>query len=524
MITRRDFLCNISITGSAAFISTASIADAVSKNFASRQNRLKKPNIVFISADDMSYSSLGCTGCSIPDISPNLDRLASEGLLLDHCHIITPICGPSRRAWITGAYPHQTGHMGHYKMPPQWFKKPHIDTNAAKILRDEAGYYTGVMCKFPEGKGWNWQKNHREMGLGRDPRKFYESTKEFIAKALDAGKPFFLHANSMDPHEYWARQTHETKEWITAMMGEGNKYNRYPNGKPYPDPDVDYKPNDIDVPPCWPDNKDIREEIHTYYNSVKRLDDTVGEILKAIKESGQEENTMVLFVSDHGIGKAFGKWSLYPLGTRTPLIVRWPSVTAAGRHDRKNIVSTIDFAPTFLEMAGLEPRDYMHGLSLVSLFKDSGVYLQRKSVFTCFNYMNNYPGIDESVTEFDSGNMADIHNNYRPMRAINTTRYTYIWNSWSDGKREIPLEMSGGQAVRRILYETGHASRADFEKYREKEEFYDTIADPGCLHNLINQPHQQERISYFRNELLDVMIDTQDHELNNYKSFRRNIV
>ena len=508
---RRDFL---KYTVSVSAISLLAGCAMTEKDTGQKTSR-KRPNILFVTADDMSYNSLGITGCSIPDISPNLDRLAREGLLLDHCHIVSPVCGPSRHAWITGAWPQQSGHMGHYNMPPLWFGESPIKTNVAELLRVRGDYFTGVMCKAPDHLGWDWTKSHLDTGLGRDPSKFYKLTKEFIDQAVAQDKSFFLHANSMDPHEYWARQKHETKNWIDAMMG-GKAYEPYPNGKSYPDPDVNYQPDEIPVPPCWPDNDAIREEIYTYYNSVKRLDETVGAILRALQESGQEKNTIVVFVSDHGMGKAFCKWSLYPLGTRTPLIVRWPGVTAAGRHDVHNVVSTIDFAPTFLEVAGLIPQPYMHGISLIPIFTGEQKNAPRETVFTCWNYMNNTPERDDKVHKFGL-DVADLNNNYRPMRAINSSRYTYIWNGWADGKREIPLEMSGGQAIRRILMETGHAVRADFEKFRAPEEFYDTVADPGCLHNLITASDQQQRITRFRQNLLEVMTQTKDHELEHFK-------
>ena len=490
-------------------------AAAVLAGLATAETPAGKPNILFISADDMSYDSLGCTGCKIPDISPNLDRLAAEGLLLDHCHIVSPVCGPSRRAWITGALPQQSGCMGHYNMPPKWFGKSPIKTNVAELLRKNAGYFTGVICKAPDDLGWDWRKNHRHTGLGRDASKFYSLTKEFLARAKDQGKPFFLHANSMDPHEYWARQTQETKAWTRAMMGKAKDYKTYANGKPYPDPNVDYQPEEVPVPPCWPDNKEIRREIHTYYNSVKRMDDTVGAILKALRESDYEKDTLVVFVSDHGMGKALAKWSLYPLGTRTPLIVRWPGVTRPRRHDRKNVVSAIDFAPTFLEIAGLKPQAYMHGVSLKPIFSGDKNAKPRRTVATYWNYMNNTPERDARDSKFSAA-IADHNDNYRPMRAVSSRRYTYIWNGWADGKREIPIEMSGGRAIRRILIETGHAVRADFEKLRTPEEFYDTVADPGCLHNLITAVSQQQRIKKFRKELLKTMTKTGDHETKNF--------
>src|SRR5687767_7858049 len=103
----------------------------------------RRPNILFITADDLGFDSLGCTGCPLPNISPNLDRLAREGLLIDHCHVATPVCGPSRAAFITGTWPQRNGVMGHYNQPPRWFGPSPIKTNLPDLLRSHGGYYTG---------------------------------------------------------------------------------------------------------------------------------------------------------------------------------------------------------------------------------------------------------------------------------------------------------------------------------------------------------------------------------------------
>jgi arylsulfatase A-like enzyme len=356
----------------------------------------RRPNILFITADDMSFDSLGCTGCPLPNISPNLDRLAREGLLIDHCHIATPVCGPSRAALITGTWPQRNGTMGHYNQPPQWFGHSPITSTLAELLRSHAGYYTAVICKNPTAIGWDYQASHLDTGLGRDPAKFEQITRRVIETAIQQNKPFFLHANSMDPHEFWAGQKHETRSWINAMMG-GAEYETYPNGKPYPDPQVTYSKDQIPVPPCWPDNDAIRQDIYTYYNSVHRLDETVGAILRALEASGQAQSTMVVFISDHGMGREFAKWS-------------------------------------------------------------------------------------------------------------------------ADGKNEIPKEMSSGQTIRKILRATGHADRAKFEAYRAREEFYDTVNDPGCLVNLIDDPALARPIGQFRAELLRTMEQVNDQEMPNYRA------
>src|SRR5688500_5731231 len=140
----------------------------------------RRPNILFITADDMSWDSLGVTGCPLADVSPNLDRLASEGLLLDHCHVPTPMRGPTRMAWITGTWPQTNGLMGHYNQPPKWFGPTPITTTLPELLRAQGGYYTGVICKNPTNTGWHCETNHLETGLGRDPAKFEQVTRKFI--------------------------------------------------------------------------------------------------------------------------------------------------------------------------------------------------------------------------------------------------------------------------------------------------------------------------------------------------------
>jgi N-sulfoglucosamine sulfohydrolase len=396
----------------------------------------RRPNILFITADDMSFDSLGVTGCKLPNISPNLDRLARDGLLIDHCHIATPVCGPSRAAFITGTWPQRNGVMGHYNQPPKWFGPSPIKTNLPELLRAQGGYYTGVICKNPTAQGWDFEATHLDTGLGRDPSKYEQLTKTFIEAAARQNKPFFLHANSMDPHEFWAGQDKETRAWIDMMMG-GKSYETYPTGKPYPDPQVTYTRDQIPVPPCWPDNDAIRSDIYTYFNSVRRLDETVGAILRALEESGQADNTLVVFISDHGIGREFAKWSLYPLGTRTPMIVRWPGVVQPGRRDGENVVSAIDVAPTFLEAAGVAVPSFMDAKSILKLFRDEQPRERREMTFACFDYMNNIPEEDAKYPTY-TRDLFDKFDNYRPMRAIHGARYTYIWNAWADGTNEIP--------------------------------------------------------------------------------------
>jgi arylsulfatase A-like enzyme len=199
------------------------------------------------------------------------------------------------------------------------------------------------------------------------------------------------------------------------------------------------------------------------------------------------------------------------------MIVKWPGVVEPGRRDGVSVVSAIDVATTFLEAAGVRVPEFMDARSIMNIVRNTGRGETRDKVFTCFNYMNNYPEQDAKYPTY-TRDLADKFDNYRPMRAIHSTRYTYIWNGWADGKNQIPLEMSASQAIRKILRATGHEDRAEFEAYRTREEFYDTVNDPGCLVNLLDKPALADQIDEFRMELLKIMERTNDQETPNYRA------
>jgi N-sulfoglucosamine sulfohydrolase len=279
---------------------------------------------------------------------------------------------------------------------------------------------------------------------------------------------------------------------------------------------VTYTKEQIPVPTCWPDNEAVREDIYPYYSSVRRLDETVGAVLRAIESSGQAQNTLIVFLADQGIGREFAKWSLYPQGTRTPMIVRWPGVVDAGKRDAESVISAIDVAPTFLEAAGVQPPEFMDGRSILNVMSGRADRSERRMTFSSFDYMNNYPDRDAQFATY-TPDLFDQFDNYRPMRAIHSSRYTYIWNAWANGRNRMPMETSSGDSIRKILRATGHADRAEFEALRTREEFYDINADPGCLKNLIDDPALADTVAGFRAELLKVMQRTNDQELANYR-------
>jgi len=460
------------------------------------------PNILLITVDDMTYDSFGFMGCNLKGITPNIDRLASQGVVFTHGHIVTPICGPSRHALHTGRYPHQTGYMGHGNQPPSYWEqreeKPAISTQL-----HEEGYFTGIFCKSAAHHSDKWDVKDMGMHGGRDADKYYKGTLDFIEKSQRKNQPFFLNANIRDPHRYWARTEEERNpNWWKNMIKNETIDKLYDNGLPWPDPESNYLPEEISVPLCYPDIPEIREHYAPYYNSCNRADQITGAILKALDESGCNKNTLVIFLSDHGAGWAFQKWSLYSYGTRTPIIFKYPEQIAP-KTINSIVVSAVDIAPTIAQFAGLNPLNGIEGQSLYKKLKGQDGFKPREVAYTCFNHMNNLPE-------------RNYNGEYFPMRAVTSTKFVYIRNLWTDDQKEL-TESMGNKSKPIVFMEKypGYQKRVDFFRKRVPEEFYDIENDPGCRKNLIDDPAFKEKVNYFRNLLMEEMEKTDDPELEN---------
>ena len=441
-----------------------------------------RPNVLFITVDDMNHDSTGFAGCKVPEITPNLDRLAAEGMWFTRAHVTVAVCQPSRQCLMTGRYPHHNGSTGFYPV------REDVPT-LAELLR-AAGYQLGILGKVihlrPESKfPWDFERDQAELGDGRDPAKYHGFTKEFIRQAKESGKPFFLMANSHDPHRPFAGSEGPQR---------GKKLG-------YPEPGRTYTPEEIPVPAFLPDLPDVRKELAQYYSSVHRCDQTVGEILRALKESGLEDRTMVMFVSDNGISMPFAKSNCYLTSTRTPWLVRWPGVVKPGGVERDHFISGIDFMPTILELAGLPVPKDTDGRSFAPLLR-GGKQAGRDHVVTCYN---------EAF-----GNKA------YPMRCLQDGRYGYIFNAWPDGRKSYQTEGMSGlsfKAMREAAEgDEAIAGRVGLLVKRMPEELYDFAADPAALRNLIGDPAHREALVKMRQAMSRWMEQTRDPLLEPFRA------
>jgi N-sulfoglucosamine sulfohydrolase len=254
-----------------------------------------------------------------------------------------------------------------------------------------------------------------------------------------------------------------------------------------------FKPDEVVVPAFLADLPQVRLEISEYYSSVRRCDDTVGALMAALDETGLAQNTIVMFLSDHGMPLPFAKTNVYYHSTRTPWIVRWPGKTQPGSVDDEHFISGIDLAPTLLDMVGIKAPDEADGFSFKTLLT-GGRQDGREMVFTQFHQTAG-------------------RNRY-PMRAVEDKRFRYIYNPWSDGKRVFRNESQSGRTMRAMLAagkETPDiAARCKLFLLRVPEELYDLKSDPDALNNLVDDPEYRADLSRLRSALGDWMQRTED--------------
>ena len=445
----------------------------------------ERPNVVLITVDDMNWDSVGVFGSPIPNITPHIDRLAREGMRFERAHVTIAICQPTRAVWMTGRYPHRSGALG--------FDRIRRGVPTLVEALSEAGYYTGLMAKVPHvvpsrRHAWNEIVKGTELGFGRDPIRYYRRAKEFFDRAAQSGKPFFLMANAQDPHRPFAGSDQERRRWKNPMTR--------------PVARKTFSPSEIPVPGFLPDLPQVRQEMAEYFASVHRADETVGAVLRALDESGRADQTLVMFLSDHGMPLPFAKTNCYYHSTRTPWIVRYPSVTRAGSVDRDHFISGVDLAATVLDAVGLPPLEGCDGTSFLPLLRGES----QKGRDRVFTYINT----------------TAAKRSY-PMRAVQDARYGYIWNGWSDGKTTFHNESQSGRtmaAMRRAAKkDPAIAARVDLFLHRVPEELYDYQSDPDALHNLANDPKYRDELERYRRILLDHMKQTNDPQLTAFQAY-----
>ena len=411
----------------------------------------ERPNIVWIVVDDMS-SHFGYQGEKLVN-TPHVDRLAREGVVFKNAYATAPVCSTFRSAMITGMY--QTTIGSHHHRSSRGKLKIHLPTGVRTIpeLFREAGYYTtnsGADGTRPGKEDYNFVYDRADLydgvdWLGRKP-----------------GQPFFaqfqLRGGKLRNVDQWYEET-------VAGLKKQNLINAA----------------DVTLPPYYPDHPVIRRDWAEYLNSVQYTDVEVGRILAHLEKDKLLDNTIVFFLTDHGISHARGKQFLYEEGLKIPFVVWAPNRLKAGV--REELISHIDLSATSLHFAGIDIPKRMQGRTLFG-----PTCRPRNFVVSARDRC------DETVDHIRSVRMGNYKyiRNYLPQRP-----YLQPCN-YKDDKPFMP--------VLRELHAAGKLNEAQslqLAETRPAVEFYDLSRDPWEIHNLATDPVHRERLAEFR-ELLSI--------------------
>ena len=407
--------------------------------------------------------------------TPTFDRLAREGVLFKHAFVSSPSCTPSRSALMTGQY-----HWRLKEAANLWSTLRANIPTYPEILR-AAGYVTGHSRKA-------WGPGRLEPG-GRKEDPSGPTFKNFSAflNTRPKGQPFCYWFGTSDPHRPY--------EWQSGAKSG-----------------IDL--SKIKLPACFPDNEMVRNDVADYDFEVERFDREVGEALTLLKEAGELDNTIVVMTGDHGMPFPRGKSNLYDLGTRVPLVVRWPSRVPVGR-TLDDFVSLTDLAPTFLEAAGIKPPSAMTGRSLLELLTSNGSgWVDQKRDHAIF-------GKERHVPSQEKGNLSGY-----PGRAIRTRDFLYIRNfkpeSWPNGIANAEQAYIGNAFADTDngptkSYLLAHRDDPSVRRYfdlafarRPAEELYDLKNDPDQLVNVANVLAYAEARQRLAEQLLAELKATDD--------------
>ncbi len=412
-----------------------------------------RPNIVWIIAEDIS-SHFNYQGEELVQ-TPHVDKLAAEGAVFENAYVTSPVCSPCRSALVTGMY--QTTIGAHNHRSSRGVEKIYLPDYVTPIpkLFQKAGYYTSN-CN-----GIHWNRN------GKTDYNFVFAFKDYYSgsdwSGRQPGQPFFAQIQL-----HGGKSRHGNKTWVNDR-------------DKIPQPVMPYQ---VTLPPYYPDHPAIRQDWADYLNTVQLTDWEIGQVIQRLKEDGVLDNTIIFFITDHGLSHARGKQFLYDEGARIPFIV-W----APGRikpQVRKDMIVHIDMAATSLYFAGIDIPDFLESRPLFGA--DSR---PREYVVTARDRC------DETVDH---------------IRSIRQGPYKYIRNFLPERPYLQPNAYKDNKPVMRTIRELDAANRLYpveeivTRKSRLAEELYDLSNDPWELNNLAGDPDYKTRLTELRT-MLDKWIE-----------------
>ena len=410
---------------------------------AAEKEALERPNILWLVSEDNSTYWVSCYG-SPNAKTPNIDRLAAEGFRYTHCYDNSAVCAPTRNTWLTGIHCISTGNQpmrSFYEVPSEVLKNTYINQLMA----------TGYMVSAKYKQDFNFEQSHWKNLKGNLKQDW---------KKTPNGKPFFIIRNYAESHESRA----------------------FPNNKP-----VQTDPATMTLHAYHPDLPEIRQSYARYSDAVAKMDKNIGDNIKWLKKTGQYENTIIIYSSDHGGVMPRSKRFMYNSGTHCPLVIRipekykhlWPAEKPGSTVDR--LVSFVDMPKTWLSLAGAKIPETYQG--------------------TIFLGENTEP---EPAHHFAYRGRADECLDMA--RAIRDKHHTYIKNYYpyipNGQKLEYQWRIIATQAWEQHFKEgKTNPVQSRYFQPRETEQFFDDKADWANINNLSDQAEHQEKITSLKQAL-----------------------
>ncbi|TDB62720.1 sulfatase-like hydrolase/transferase [Arundinibacter roseus] len=409
-----------------------------------------RPNILWIVSEDNS-PLLGCYGDTFAT-TPNIDRLAARGVRYLNAFATAPVCAPSRNTLITGMYPPSLGTENMRSTYPT----PDFVTFYPQYLKD-AGYYVTNNVK-------------KDYNTPDQPTVWHESSNTASYKNRKSGQPFFAIFN-------------------TTLSHESSIHNSIPNEK------LRHNPAQVPLPPYHPDTPEMRHDWAQYYDKVEDMDTFVGKVLDELEKSGEAENTIVFYFSDHGGVLGRSKRFMYESGLHIPMVVHFPKRYAhlapglAGS-TTDQIVTFVDFAPTLLSLAGVPIPKHMQGTAFLGTQKGP----ERSYAHAFRGRMDERTDLVRSVRD----KKYRYIRNYMPHK-IYGQYLEYLWKAPSMGSWEAAYKAGTLNAVQKKFWET-----------KPVEELFDVDADPHNINNLAQNPEYAAVLKRMRQANHDYLIESND--------------
>ena len=406
-----------------------------------------KTNFLFVIADDCTFRDIGCYGGQAK--TPNIDRLATQGMQFSHCFQCAPMCSPTRHNIYTGQYPIKTGA---YPNHTQTFSHIKNVTHFLKPL----GYRVALSGKTHIGPRnlfafeYSGSKNNPDM----------KAVDKLVGECAESDTPFCLFACSNEPHSPWNK-------------GDASQY----------------PPAKVKLPPYLADTPIVRQGFSRYLAEITYYDNQVGQLLEILDKHDAAANTVVVVVSEQGNSMPFAKWTCYDNGLQSAMIVRWPGKVAAGSKTDA-MVEYVDVTPTFIDIAGGKMPKELDGKSFRRVLLGESKQ-HKKYVFG----------------EMTTRGIINGNSSY-PIRSVRSRSYKLIWNLQHDQEFTNACTKSAEfKSMVKAAEDGNEIAKQAVRRYqvRPEYEFYDVVNDPMEMNNLADRSEYKSDIAKLKTRLNDWM-------------------